>query len=84
MTIAAVTTTEMTITAIMMITTGRMTIVRTTIATADNHETPKGTTDRKMSAKINGALRTTIDEDLDLEGPNHHGHRNNKSSNWYP
>ena len=80
-TIATVTTTaEMTITAVMMITTGRMTIVGTTIATADNHETPKGTTDRQMSARSDGALRTTIDEDLDLEGPNHHGHRNNKSN----
>ena len=84
MTIAAVTTTEMTITAIMMITTGRMTIVGTTIAIADNHETPKGTTDHKMSAKSNGALRTTIDEDLDPQGLKHHGRMNSKSGNWYP
>ena len=71
----------MTITAVMMITTGRMTIVGTTIATADNHETPKGTTDRKMSARSDGALRTTIDEDLDPQGPNHRDHRNSKNDN---
>ena len=60
-----------------------MTIVGMTIATADNRETPKGTTDRKMSAKSDGVLRTTIDEDLALQGPNHHGRRNSKSGNWY-
>ena len=38
----------------------------TTIETADNHETPKGTIDRKMSTRSDGVLRTTIDEDLAL------------------
>ena len=85
MTIAAVTTTaEMTITVVMMITTGRMTIIGMTIATADNHETPKGPTDCKMFATSDGALRTTIDEDLNLQGPNHRDRRNNKRGNWYP
>ena len=81
---AVITTAEMTITAVTMTTTGRMTIVGTTIATTGNHETPKGTTDRKMSARSDGALRTTINEDLDPQGPNHNDHRNNKSGNWYP
>ena len=73
-----------TITAVMMITTGRMTIVGTTIATADNHETPKGTTGRKMSERSDGVLHTTIEEDLAPQEPNHHGRKNSKSGNWYP
>ena len=73
-----------TITAVMMITIGRGTIVGTTIETVDNHETPKGTTDRKMSARSDGALRTTIDQELDPQGPNHRNRRKSKSGNWYP
>ena len=75
---------EMTIIAATMITTERRIIVGTTIGTANNHGTPKGITGRKMSTSSNGALRTTIDEGLDPQGPNHSDQRNSKSSNWYP
>ena len=81
---AETTTDEMTIIVVVMITTTRRIIVGTTIRTADNHGTPKGITDRKMSARSDGALRTTIDEDLDSQGPNHLDRRNSKNSNWYP
>ena len=84
-TIAAETTTgEMTIIAVTMITTGRKIFGGTTIGTADNQGTPKGIISRKMSARSDGALRTTIDEGLDPQGPNHRDHRNSKSGNWYP
>ena len=52
----------MTVTVVTRITTGKMTIVGTTIATVDNCETPKGTTDRKMSARSDEVLPTTIEE----------------------
>ena len=64
-----------------MITTEKRIFGKTKIGTADNEGTPKGITGCKMSARSDGALRTTIDEDLDPQGPNHRDHRNNKNDN---
>ena len=71
---------EMTITAVTTTTTGRI-FDETTIGTADNQGTPTGITGHKMSARSDGDLLTTIDEDLDLQGPNHRNHRSNKNGN---
>ena len=81
-TIAAVTTTaEMTITAVMTTTTERRIFGETTTGTADNQGTTTGTTGRKMSARSDGDRRTTIDVDLDLQGPNHRDHKSSKNGN---
>ena len=82
MTIAAETTTgEITIIAVTMITTEKRIFGGTTIGTTDNQGTPKGITGCKMSARSDRDLRTTIDEDLDPQGPNHRDHRNSKNGN---
>ena len=78
---AEIPTDEMTITAVTTTTTGRRIFGETTTGTADNQGTPTGTTGHKMSARSDGDLLTTIDEDLDLQGPNHRDHRSSKNDN---
>ena len=78
---AEITTGKMTITAVTMTTTGKRIFGETTIGTAGNQGTPTGTTGHKMSARSDRALRTTIDEDLDPQGPNHRDHKNSKNDN---
>ena len=78
---AEITNGEMTIITVTMTTIGRRIFGETTIGTANNQGTPKGTTGHKISARSDGALCTTIDEDLDLQGPNHRDHRNSKNDN---
>ena len=80
---AATTIAAMTITVVTRITTGRMTIVGTIIATSDNRETTKGNTDRKMYARSDGAHLTTIGEGPAPQGRNHRVHRSTKNGNWY-
>ena len=81
--VAATTTVVTKITVVMRITIGKMTIFRMIIATTDNRETLKGTTDRKMSARSDGVLPTTIGGGPALQEPNHRVRRNNTNGNLY-
>ena len=68
---------EMTITAATTTTIGRRIFGETTTGTADNQGTTTGTTGRKMSARSDGDLLTTID----LQGLNHRDHKSSKNGN---
>ena len=74
---AEIPTAEMTITPVTTITSERKIFGEMTTRNADNQGTTTGTTGHKTSARSNGDQRTTIDVDLDLQGPNH---RDDKSS----
>ena len=80
---AATTIAAMTITVFMRNTIGRMTIVGTIIATADNRGTTKGTIDRKMYARSDGVHPITIGEGPAPQGLNHRVRRSIKNGNWY-
>ena len=75
---AEIPTAEMTITAV---TTERKIFGEMTTRNADNQGTTTGTTGHKMSARSDGDQRTTINVDLDLEGPNHCDHKSSKNGN---
>ena len=77
--VAEIPTAEMTITAVMTITTERKIFSEMTTKNAENQGTTTGTTGHKMSARSDGDRRTTIDVDLDLQGPNHRDHNNSKN-----
>ena len=72
-----------TITVITRNTIGKITIVGTIIATADNRGTTKGTTDRKMYARSDGVHPTTIGGGPAPQGLNHRVHMSIKNGNWY-
>ena len=78
---AEIPTAEMTITAVTTITIERKIFGEMTTRNADNQGTTTGTTGRKMSARSDGDRRTTIDVDLDLQGPNHRDHKSSKNGN---
>ena len=69
----------MTITAVTTTTTERRIFGEMTTGTADNQGTTTGTTGRKMFARSDGDLLTTIDVDLDLQGLNHRDHKSSKN-----
>ena len=76
---AEIPTAEMIITAVTTITTERKIFGEVTTRNADNQGTTTGTTGRKMSARSDGDMRTIIDIDLDLQGPNHRDHKSSKN-----
>ena len=76
---AEIPTAEMTITAVTTITIERKIFGEMTTRNADNQGTTTGTTGHKMSARSDGDQRTTIDVDLDLQGPNHRNHKSSKN-----
>ena len=76
---AEIPTAEMTITAVTTITTERKIFSEMTTKNAENQGTTTGTTGHKMSARSDGDQRTTIDVDLDLQGPNHRDHKSSKN-----
>ena len=77
---AGIPTAEMTITAVTTITIERKIFGEMSLNT-DNQGTTTGTTGQKMSARSDGDRRTTIDVDLDLQGPNHRDHKSSKNGN---
>ena len=76
---AEIPTAEMTITAVTTTTTERKILGEMTTGNADNQGTTTGTTGRKMSARSDGDRCTTIDVDLDLQGPNHRDYKSSKN-----